>query len=44
MNCTKIFDLTLHGLSVWLKLLVSMFPYTRNDLFRGLEGILKWTK
>jgi hypothetical protein len=43
MNWTKMFDLTLHCLPVWFKLMVPIFSYTRNNLFRGPEGILKWT-
>jgi hypothetical protein len=36
------FEFTLHNPSVWLKSMVPMFPFTLNDLFEGLEGILKW--
>jgi hypothetical protein len=43
MNWESIYDIILHRLALWLKLVDDNFIYTSMDLVRGSNGILKWS-
>jgi len=36
------FQLILHRFALWLKAWNNNFSYSKNDLFTGPDGILKW--